>query len=122
MYEVGDQVMSEIVRRLVAEFQPEEILLFGSQAWGVPGEDSDIDVMVIVSESDEKPARRATRAYRSLRGLDTAVDVLVRTRREYELSRRVHASLEARISEEGRSLYGRRQAGASTRMVAEGSA
>ena len=30
-------VLPEIVRRLVAEFDPEEIILFGSRAWGQPG-------------------------------------------------------------------------------------
>ena len=36
------------MRRLAAEFDPEQIILFGSHAWGTPTEDSDIDLLVIV--------------------------------------------------------------------------
>ncbi|MDQ3564448.1 MAG: nucleotidyltransferase domain-containing protein [Pseudomonadota bacterium] len=47
----------------MAEFQPKEVILFGSHAWGTPSEDSDVDVLVIVSASDLTPTERAVRAY-----------------------------------------------------------
>jgi predicted nucleotidyltransferase len=47
------EIFSEIVDRLVTEFDPERIILFGSHAWGNPDEDSDIDLLVIVSETKE---------------------------------------------------------------------
>jgi Polymerase beta, Nucleotidyltransferase len=37
-----------------------EIYLFGSHAWGTPHDDSDVDIMVIVSESSEPPIKRTT--------------------------------------------------------------
>ena len=36
-----ENILPEIVRRLVDEFDPEEIILFGSRAWGEPRPDSD---------------------------------------------------------------------------------
>ena len=72
MQSVAEEVLPEIVRRLVAEFDPEQIILFGSRAWGEPQPDSDYDLMVIVTRSDEKPTRRATRAHRCLRGDQSA--------------------------------------------------
>ena len=100
----------EIIRRLVGEFQPEAIYLFGSYAWGTPAPESDLDLLVIVSESDQRPVERSQRAQRSLRGVRVAVDVLVKTRAEFERFRPVKASLEAQMSEKGKLLYGRERA------------
>ena len=36
MESVAEEVLPEIVRRLVAEFDPEEIILFGSRAGASP--------------------------------------------------------------------------------------
>ena len=116
MKHVEDATLQEIVRRLVAEFQPEAILLFGSHAWGTPTDDSDLDLLVIVSESDEDPAARATRGYLVMGGLSTPMDLLVKTRAEVERYRPVYASLTRRIMDEGRLLYGRREAVVDMRM------
>lgn len=47
-----------ITQAIVDQFQPEQIILFGSYAWGTPNEDSDIDLLVI-KESDEAQRKRA---------------------------------------------------------------
>jgi hypothetical protein len=57
------------VRRIVQAVHPEQILLFGSQAWGQPTADSDIDLLVILGASDQPGYRRTREVYRSLRGL-----------------------------------------------------
>jgi predicted nucleotidyltransferase len=106
MAAVSQQVLDEIVRRLVEQFDPEEIILFGSQAWGSPSAGSDVDLLVIVSDSELSQVQRATLAHRALRGLNVSKDVLVKTRREVERFRGVPASLEAEILERGRRLYG----------------
>ena len=101
-----ETVLKEITERLITEFAPERIILFGSNVWGQPGPDSDLDLLVIVPESNLSPARRAQRAQRSLGNLPTPTDVLVKTRAEVERLRQVHTSLVARALEEGRVLYG----------------
>lgn len=99
---------NEVIRRLVKEFQPETIYLFGSYAWGKPDEESDMDLLVIVPESRENPIQRSVRAQRSLFGVKVAVDVIVKTRREFLRYAAVKASLEAQINREGKLLYGRK--------------
>ena len=106
MQEITTTLLQEIIRRLVSAFQPEEIILFGSHAWGTPDEDSDLDLLVIVSHSDLSPTQRAVQAHRSLRGLAVPVDVLVKTRAEVERYRPVYASLECEILERGKVIYG----------------
>lgn len=107
MQNIPSSLREEVVRRLVDEFHPEAIYLFGSHAWGKPTADSDLDLLVIVSQSRQKPIQRAIRAQRSLRGVKVPVDVLVKTRKEFENYSSVKASLEAQISREGKLLYGR---------------
>jgi len=106
MKTISQELLQEVTRRLVAEFKPEQVILFGSHAWGTPNEDSDVDLLVITGESQEKPAQRATRAYRSLRGLMIPTDILVKTRAEIDRYRHVNASLENEAMERGKVLYG----------------
>lgn len=101
-------IRREVIRRLVDEFHPERIYLFGSHAWGKPDPESDMDLLVIVGTSRQKPIQRAVRAQRSLRGVKVSVDILVKTRKEFERYISVKASLEARIAREGKLLYGRK--------------
>jgi len=99
-------LLEQAVERLKSEFQPEQIWLFGSHAWGAPTEDSDVDLMVIVPSSDERPIRRMQRAQRCLRGIGFAKDVLVNTRPEFDRYRHLTASLSHKILQQGRKLYG----------------
>ena len=104
---IADQkILDNITHRLVAEFHPEKVFLFGSYAWGTPAEDSDVDLMVIVEDSDVKPAERARRAHLRMRGIPVPLDILVKTRQEFDRYRNVQASLEADILKRGKVLYG----------------
>jgi predicted nucleotidyltransferase len=100
------EILDDVVRRLVDALRPERIVLFGSRAWGHPRDDSDVDLFVIVPHSALSPAERATRAYRSLRGIDMPKDIIVKTREEYDRNRSLESSLEHRIETEGIVLYG----------------
>jgi predicted nucleotidyltransferase len=106
MKESKEGLLQTATERLVAEFQPEEIYLFGSQAWGAPQEDSDVDLMVIVPQSNERPIRREQRAQKCLGRLELSADVLVRTRGEVERVRNVPGSLTSDVLRRGRKLYG----------------
>jgi len=105
---IPTSLRKDVISRLVNEFHPEAIYLFGSHAWGKPEAGSDIDLLVIVKTSRQKPIQRAVRAQRSLRGVKASIDVLIKTRREFEKYVPVKASLEAQIIREGRLLYGRK--------------
>jgi predicted nucleotidyltransferase len=93
-------------QRLVAEFQPEQIWLFGSHAWGTPHEGSDADLMVVVPQSEERAIQRMQRAHRCLRGIGFPKDVLVPTRAEVDRYKHLRASLFHQVLARGRKLYG----------------
>ena len=106
MKTLDDNLLLTATRRLVAEFQPEQIWLFGSHAWGEPHTDSDVDLLVVVAHSDETPIRRSQRAHRCLRGLRMPKDVLVETHQEIERVKGNQTALENSIFSRGRRLYG----------------
>lgn len=106
-------VLNEMTQRLAREFDPEQIILFGSHAWGEPDDDSDVDLLVILSESGERAIARNQRAHRCLSDLPVPKDILVKTRAEVDRFCGVHASLECQILEQGVVLYDRRHAGIS---------
>ena len=106
MKTLDDHLLRTATQRLVAEFQPEQIWLFGSHAWGNPHEDSDVDFFVVIPQSDETPIRRSQRAHRCLRGLRMPKDVLVETRQEMDRVKESKTSLENAILLRGRRLYG----------------
>lgn len=109
MIAINEGLLQEITQRLVEFFRPEQIILFGSYAWGTPTAGSDIDVMVIITESTLSEYQRAVLGHRCLSGLDIAKDVVVKTRAEFDLFRDVPASLEYKIARQGKVLYDRRQ-------------
>lgn len=106
MKTIPEGLLEQAVERLKAEFQPEEIYLFGSHVWGAPTDDSDVDFMVIVADSNERAVRRAQRAHHCLRGLGFAKDVLVPTRAQVNRYKHLRASLFHQVLAKGRKLYG----------------
>ena len=107
MKRIDEDLIQEMTRRLVREFQPQKVILFGSHAWGQPDQNSDADFMVIVADSEMSDYDRAVRGRLCLRDLDAPKDTLVRTLAEFDFFREVRASLEYRIFERGKVLYER---------------
>ncbi len=101
----ADPVLDEIVRRLVDAMRPERIYLFGSRARGDHREDSDYDLLVVLRSSDLPPHKRDQAAYRHLKGVGAAKDVLVWTADEFDARTSVVTSLPATVLREGRQVY-----------------
>jgi len=100
-----EQAVPEIVRRLRAALAPERIYLFGSCASGTPGKDSDVDILVVVSESRLGFYQRATEASRALDDVDVPIDVLVYTREEFDRQASLSVSLERTVLNKGKLVY-----------------
>lgn len=103
------ETLKQIVQRLVVGLQPEQIILFGSYAYGQPTEGSDLDIMIIVSESGEPAHRRAQRAYGCVGAVGVPKDLVVLTHEEFERQAQVVTSLARRVKEKGTVLYERRE-------------
>lgn len=90
---------------LVKTYHPSAIYLYGSHAWGKANEESDLDVLVVVDQSKEKPYRRSVRGVRALRGLKINEDIIVHTKQEFEELSQDVSTLCHKIKREGTILY-----------------
>jgi uncharacterized protein len=101
-----DPVLAEIVRRLVEQFNPLMVYLFGSKARGDSNDNSDYDLMVIVPDDASPDRKQSGLAYECLWGTGVAADVIVWTKSNFERRKHVVASLPATVIREGKLLYG----------------
>ena len=101
----SDPILKEMVRRLAIQLRPDRIYLFGSRARGDAGPDSDYDLLVVVASSDRPGYKRDQEAFRILKGLGVAKDVIVLTRDEFERKSNVVCSLAATVLREGQLIH-----------------
>ena len=99
--------INAVVRKIVDAFNPEKVILFGSYAYGKPNIDSDVD-MLVVMESDERPAVRTTRVIKVVHGKTFPMDLLVRTPAEIEHRLAIGDFFVEEIVGMGKVLYERR--------------
>ena len=101
---VTEEVLEEIVRRIVTALHPEKIVLFGSYACGRPSEDSDVDLLVIL-ETQARPVDRYLAVSRLLRPRPYPLDILVKTPAEIHQGVEQGNAFLREILTQGRVLY-----------------
>ena len=74
---LDSNLLNEIVQRLVNALHPEKIYLFGSHAYGQPNDDSDVDLLIVVNDSDLPPRTRTVEGYRALREILVPAEIVV---------------------------------------------
>ena len=99
-------VIQSILQRLIAEYAPQKVILFGSHVHGTPGPDSDIDLLII-KETPERFIDRWVTVQRILTGVHRSlpVETLVLTPREVETRLAIGDQFIAEILEKGEVLY-----------------
>lgn len=105
---LGDTLLDRMIRTLVAEADPEQVVLFGSRARGDARPDSDVDLLIVESEPFGPGRSRHAETLRLARALpETPVDrdLLVYSRDEIERWRGSLNHVTARALREGRVLY-----------------
>lgn len=98
--------MSENVQLIIEQlkaYQPEKIILFGSHAYGKPGEDSDVDIAIIKKTNDSFHERQ--KKARLLLRTTTAVDIFVFTPEEFERAKESNLFVKE-IAAKGQVVYG----------------
>ncbi|MFN3761876.1 MAG: nucleotidyltransferase domain-containing protein [Anaerolineae bacterium] len=102
------QVIQEIVRKLVAGYAPQKVILFGSYARGNPRPDSDIDLLIIKETSEGFIDRWVTvRRLLSDPQRLISLETIILTPQEIAYRLEVGDQFIAEILEEGEVLYAR---------------
>ncbi|MBU0765282.1 MAG: nucleotidyltransferase domain-containing protein [Bacteroidetes bacterium] len=81
--QITQELINYIVDKIVREFQPTKIILFGSYARGDQNSHSDLDIFII-KDSEEDSLEMGRKVDALLRGRLFSIDILVRKPREVE--------------------------------------
>lgn len=97
-------ILHEMVRRIVERFQPDKIILFGSYARGDAEIDSDVDLLVVMPVKGSR-RRAAVDIGVALRDVDVSKDIVVTTPDAFAWRQEVTGTIEYPAAHEGRVLY-----------------
>ncbi len=78
-----ENLIENIVRRILTVVSPRKIYLFGSAARGTMHDNSDIDLLVVIPDGLHR-RRTAQNIYRNLLGIGYAADIVVVTEEDIE--------------------------------------
>lgn len=101
-----EEQLKNVTDRIVEAFNPYRIIVFGSQAYGHPTPDSDVDLLIVM-DSNERPSARAIQVSRLLRPRPFPMDILVRTPEEIQYRLEIGDYFIREVMEQGKVLYER---------------
>ena len=99
------ELIPHIVNKIKTQFNPEKIILFGSLVWGNPGEDSDIDLFLIM-DSELRRDERARKVQKLFSDRKFPLDIIVYTPLEIEDSIKRGNPFIKEILSKGSVVYG----------------
>lgn len=109
-FEVTEELLQEIVRRIVDECDPEKIILFGSRARDNARPDSDVDVLVIERDpfgKERSRYRELVRLNKAMGRIPVPIDILAYSTDEIEFWRDSINHVVPHALHEGRTIYER---------------
>ncbi len=104
---ISNQIIEEVKNRLVKVYDPLEIYLFGSYAWGHPDEDSDLDLCVVIEEYKKDNHRTVVDGHKALIGVNVPKDIVVFDKKEFEQQEKTRTSFGYKILKKGKKIYAR---------------
>ena len=95
-----------LAKYIARRFQPEQIILFGSHAYGKPKAWSDVDLLVVM-DTPKGEMETMLEVSRALPDLSFGVDVVVRSKESIEKRKKLGDWFLIDITEKGKILYER---------------
>ncbi len=102
---ISQQTIDQVKEKLIKEFNPLEIYLFGSYAWGNPTEESDLDLLVVVEKADDDRIKMHVRGYRALADVRCPKDIVINTKEEFDEWSQEVPRLTYKIKNKGKRIY-----------------
>jgi predicted nucleotidyltransferase len=98
--------LDRMVKRIVRQFDPEKIILFGSQARGDAEPDSDVDLLVVMDFEGSK-LKKMVELRGTLDDIAIPVDILITTPEDFAWRKDIVGTIEWPAHREGKVLYAR---------------
>jgi predicted nucleotidyltransferase len=98
--------IQRMVRRIVRDFHPERVILFGSHARGEAGPDSDVDLLVVMPFKGLRH-RKQVEIRVALHDIQVPIDIIVTSPEDFAWRQNVVGTIEYPAVREGKVLYAR---------------
>jgi predicted nucleotidyltransferase len=98
--------IDEMVERIVRQFDPQRIILFGSHARGDAGPDSDVDLLIVMPVAGSA-REKAIEIGVALHDIRLPKDLIVTTPEEFEWRKDTIGTIEWPAWHEGKTVYAR---------------
>ncbi len=101
---IETNTIDQIVERIVQTVHPLRIILFGSAARGEMGEDSDLDLLVVMPDGIHR-LQTMQDIYQSLSDISTPIDVMVSTQTDLDTHHDNIGLIYWQVLKEGKTIY-----------------
>lgn len=103
---INTQIVSSMTEQIVRQFQPKQVILFGSLAHGAGHADSDVDLLIVLPGVKDK-RRAAIEIRRALAQFSVPKDIIVTTPAELKKFSAIKGSFLRSAVSDGKVLYER---------------
>jgi len=100
---ITNRQISALVRQIAEQFSPEQVILFGSYAYGIPTPDSGVDLLIVMPVKGA-PVDKAIEIRLAI-NVPFPLDLLVRTPAQVKTRLKMNDFFMRDIIEQGRTLY-----------------
>ena len=102
-----EQQITRMVRRIVRQFHPERVILFGSHARGEAGPDSDVDLLIVMPVQGSRRERQVDIRV-ALHDIPVPKDIIVTSPEDFAWRKDIVGTIEYPAVREGKVLYARK--------------
>lgn len=103
---ISTSIISSMTEKIVGQFRPRQVILFGSLAHGAGHADSDVDLLVVLPEVTDK-RKAAIQIRRALAEFNVPKDIVVTTPADIKKFAAIKGSFLRSALIEGKVLYER---------------
>jgi predicted nucleotidyltransferase len=106
MQKLTTELLDKITKRLVESIHPERIYLFGSHAAGNADDDSDVDLLAVIPDTNRSTREIAVEGRSSLSDFLVPFDLIVCTKSQFDRYVDVKNTIMNEVLCDGRLVYG----------------
>ena len=100
------KTIRSLAKHIAKKFNPEEIILFGSHAYGKPTEWSDVDLLVVM-DTPKGEIETSLEIVKAFPDITFSMDILARSRSFIRKRKKIGDRFIQEITEKGKILYAR---------------